>query len=598
MNRRGAQTLTRAPSLYVTIIQRVLTIPELLEMIFSFLEKGDLSRNALVCKAWSEVALDILWRDVDDLPRMLHLLAPTEACPQGQRFCRPLEPSDWLRFMRYAGRVRKLAVTPDIDKYLQEPLVFDEIARARTTLHLFPRLSSLTWTSENGERLRVSLMFMHENIKGFAVLLTPSVNYSFKVYFQEITLRMPKITQLDLRFSFPVRDIERELCELLGALPKLEEIILPKYTFTTNLIEALSRKEALRIVQFEFIPHQGSGDVADVQEWKPVLQEGAFPALYDFNVNVRLPAMLRFMNDPFFPSNLRCLYVHLIELATPQCVRDFFLAVAETCPHLTNLVLDYSGEPTPYVFRSVVPEDELITWETLRPLLKCSQLTSFHLDWSTPLAISQEDIEELASSWPQLEVLGLNVSPMPSAEPPSLTLHALIPFAKHCPDIRELGLYIDASATAVAHLPDAAELARLLGLTARPFPRLQRLFFGLSSIDEPEAVALFLSQLCPLGCDVDAGVNWPDTGRKEIVVAVPEDMEAGITLSRSIDAWYHCWVEVNQLLPVLVKLRMEEKKRRGELEHEVEDLRTCYKVSEERRSLGTAAVADRGCTLQ
>ncbi|KAI0708775.1 hypothetical protein C8T65DRAFT_830002 [Cerioporus squamosus] len=586
MSRRGARMLTRAPSLYVTIIHRVLTVPELLEMIFSILEMGDLRRNALVCKAWAEVALDILWRDVEDLPRMLHLLAPTEECPEGQkRFCRPLEPSDWMRFMRYASRVRKLVVTSSIDKYLQEPLVFDEIAQTRTTLHLFPKLSWLTWTSETGERLRLSLMFMHENIKRFAVLLTPSAQYSFNVYFQEIALRMPKITRIDLRFSFPVRDIETGLCELFTALPKLEDITLPKYTLTTKVIEALSRRENLGVVQFEFLEHQGGGDVADVQEWKPVLQEGAFPVLYDFNVNVQLPAILRFMNAPFFPSTLRQLYVHLIQLVSPQLVHEFFVAVAEKCPHLTELVLDYSGDPTPYVFRRAVPKDELLTWETINPL-----------NWETPLAISQADIEELASSWPQLEVLNLNGGPMPTTEPSSLTLHALIPFAKHCPNIRDLGLYIDASANPATPLPDAEQLARLLGLTARPFSRLQRLCFGTSSIDGPETIALFLSQLCPLGCEVVAGVNWPEPGA--IVAATRDDLEAASKISQASAAWYHCWEEVNRVLPLLVRLRMEEKKRRGELECEVEDLRTCCKVSEERRGMGMGAVADRGCILQ
>ena len=79
----GMQTLARTPSLYGSVIQRVLTIPELLEMIFSFAGDDDLRRSALVCKVWSEVAFDILWRKVEDLPRMLKLLAPIEHCPQG-----------------------------------------------------------------------------------------------------------------------------------------------------------------------------------------------------------------------------------------------------------------------------------------------------------------------------------------------------------------------------------------------------------------------------------------------------------------------------------------------------------------------------------
>lgn len=75
---------SRTPSLYGTVTQRVLIIPELLESIFSFCDTNDNAKNAVVCRAWSEVALDILWKEVDDLPRMFHLLAPTEQCSQGR----------------------------------------------------------------------------------------------------------------------------------------------------------------------------------------------------------------------------------------------------------------------------------------------------------------------------------------------------------------------------------------------------------------------------------------------------------------------------------------------------------------------------------
>lgn len=55
---------------------RVLCIPELLDMIFRFLDDASNASNARVCRQWSEIALDTLWRDVDDLYRLFGLLAP------------------------------------------------------------------------------------------------------------------------------------------------------------------------------------------------------------------------------------------------------------------------------------------------------------------------------------------------------------------------------------------------------------------------------------------------------------------------------------------------------------------------------------------
>ncbi len=66
------------PSLFGSVTQRVLVIPELLELVLSFLSfpnAQDNARNARVCKAWTQVALDL-----DDRPRLLSLLAPTEDC--------------------------------------------------------------------------------------------------------------------------------------------------------------------------------------------------------------------------------------------------------------------------------------------------------------------------------------------------------------------------------------------------------------------------------------------------------------------------------------------------------------------------------------
>jgi hypothetical protein len=55
---------------------RVLTIPELLNLVFSFLDPQFNAANACVCKLWSDIALSVLWRDVHDLWRLVRLLGP------------------------------------------------------------------------------------------------------------------------------------------------------------------------------------------------------------------------------------------------------------------------------------------------------------------------------------------------------------------------------------------------------------------------------------------------------------------------------------------------------------------------------------------
>jgi F-box-like len=55
---------------------RVLAIPELLQIIFSFGTRSSNASNALVCRGWREPALDNVWREVDDIYYLLQLLAP------------------------------------------------------------------------------------------------------------------------------------------------------------------------------------------------------------------------------------------------------------------------------------------------------------------------------------------------------------------------------------------------------------------------------------------------------------------------------------------------------------------------------------------
>ena len=57
-------------------MHRVLRIPELLQMIFGILDLPSNTVNARVCKQWSDIALDILWREIDELYILFKILAP------------------------------------------------------------------------------------------------------------------------------------------------------------------------------------------------------------------------------------------------------------------------------------------------------------------------------------------------------------------------------------------------------------------------------------------------------------------------------------------------------------------------------------------
>lgn len=66
------ETLT----MYQSVLQRVCSTPQLLDLIFDHLDPASNVNNAIVCKIWSEVARDKLWQEVRSPRRLLSILAP------------------------------------------------------------------------------------------------------------------------------------------------------------------------------------------------------------------------------------------------------------------------------------------------------------------------------------------------------------------------------------------------------------------------------------------------------------------------------------------------------------------------------------------
>jgi len=62
--------------MYQSVLQRVISIPELLDLIFDHVDPVSNANNAVVCKVWSEVARDKLWREVCNPRQLLSILAP------------------------------------------------------------------------------------------------------------------------------------------------------------------------------------------------------------------------------------------------------------------------------------------------------------------------------------------------------------------------------------------------------------------------------------------------------------------------------------------------------------------------------------------
>ena len=484
--------------------------------------------------------------------------------------------------MTYARRVRKftyedLGNTPQI----ATPSLA-EISETRTSLSLLPHLREFTYATVFSSHMRFAVLFMNESVRRFNLRLDNGPE-PLRSFLDNVPARMPHLTTLDLRTSRPASAIEEDFVRLLVELPRLEKVVVPPYHITSRIIETLAKAPNLGVIEFQYLQYQGIGERKDVENFNPSIPKDGFPALWDLSLSTHLSQFIPVVADSLAPAakNLTSLYIHAISVESEASVRQYLTVVGENFPLIKSIYVE--ALPGPIMssqWGEMEPEFETLTLETLKPLLNCPNLTTFELMYPIPLCLTLEDLETLTSRWPTLEVIDLNREPVilgsAMETQPNLTLRALLPFARNCPNLRKLGLYLHATET---DLPSVSEIPR-------PFSKLTELNVGLSTIGEPEAVALFLSRICPADCNIEAGVCW------SYVETFVDDTSRAVMHERT-----SAWDEVHFYLPISVKLRYEEKVARDNLEREVEDLRIRNAILTEKSAMALKGDGDSGCVI-
>ncbi|KAG8995823.1 hypothetical protein FRB90_000085 [Tulasnella sp. 427] len=144
----------------------ILYLQEVLAQIFLNLEKWDLATAARVCRAWTDVALDLLWEHLEAVRPIMALLGTDwENSPSG----------DWSRFQSYIKRIRSLSYftkrqTQD-DAIITERIAIPALAELlRYTAvnggqYLLPRLRKIDWSWDHDDQLRMIMLFISPQIK-------------------------------------------------------------------------------------------------------------------------------------------------------------------------------------------------------------------------------------------------------------------------------------------------------------------------------------------------------------------------------------------------------------------------------------------------
>ncbi|KAI1786374.1 hypothetical protein LXA43DRAFT_1110108 [Ganoderma leucocontextum] len=499
---------------------------------------------------------------------------------------RPLVEADFVRFTRYAPRVKRILLPADCTQFppRTRSLIFSPNILDAFESHPYGRVLP------NLRVLRSSpaLPYYADFYRSFPVLFGPNV--------QEVFTRCPYVNPI-------VPEVDEGHYKWM--LTKLHVIAPNLYTLVLNVNSQASLASAhapiLSSVAVNTSERLCAFHVGDMAINLYALRHLAeLPSLMILGIKlddaITAPdlAFLREPGKTYFP---RLQGLHLGHSRDLSLLSLFVEHVQPTCTHLKNIDLDNrEGAHTIEVISLdcwVYPESpgpHVLTEDHLRPFFALRQLTCFNLNVRCEFDINNATLERVAAAWPKLTVLGLG--PAHEATTSKVTLDGLIPLARGCLRLKRLGLTIDAAVPMEApidlngpcgswllHGPAAnVDLAMLPNpriVTPKHFQRkplddsenpLEELRLGRSPIRDPAAVAGFLScffpklktvhgqwrpmeLLDPEFLDGDPHLDWSEEEVREIIAEA--EWEA---------AWH--WA-VETVLPEIRQIRKGERKACG-----------------------------------
>ncbi|KAJ7758090.1 hypothetical protein DFH07DRAFT_454733 [Mycena maculata] len=481
-------------------MHRCLLVSEIFSLITDFSLDGTLHRKtgvyrlALTCKAFSEPALDALWREIDGVLDLIHLLPEyvwdTDEGNSEATSCMARETTefDWSRFFVHAQRVRKLTfssfsrkdllqLVPSKTENLDGNTVLRHIHQQCPHPKMLPNLLSLSW-HDDVENIDI---FICPTLRNLA--LYSSVNYPG--FIELLNSNAPIITALtiDRWTNTSVPDAVIDAVSLATTRMEHLEAFHCGFNIRSNAFQYLSPLSQLRHMCAPL------HSVDDPSFFFPA-PTTFFPSITSLvlrrSQSTLLCAFLSAMSSPFLDT----IWLEVAD-TNPSTILDALTILADH-PSRDELESVCISAYWDMILGGVPPESVALL--TLRPLLTLENVTDLDLAGIWWLDLGDEDLEEMAASMPQLTALALGTSDGLIIHP-RITPRGLIPLFYHC-TLERLGLVIDVG----DNVPDSAfELPRTRTRATRHARRLRFLVFGNSRIGPTKvaATATFLSELVP-----------------------------------------------------------------------------------------------------
>ncbi|KAJ3827516.1 hypothetical protein F5880DRAFT_1201101 [Lentinula raphanica] len=497
-----------------------LGIPEILENIFEYCHDQDNRRNnVLVCKTWLEPCLNVIWRESYDLTNLVRLLGPTMTHGLVMEFVQTNVPLNWDRFSFYARRVRTIYQEgQDLQSYPKHALeyIFAHIAYQRPSniLELCPNLKVLEWCGDTHHHMtNPSILFMNSSLECYTLNENKPPPIKLAFVLRAVTDRCPNLKHVKLCLQQQPDPSYMDIIQgFIQSVKVLHSVDLPPFADMTPIISTLR----------DYQPHlrelriQGCHTVDDRVD-KACITSLALPSpcsnslasltLIDIVAPYTLVTELienglPLLQQAFVTSDFR-------KVETPSAVKRLMESLAKGCPRINYVCLSYDY----YRYTPLPPSSYTVSVDHIRPLLKCTKMQNFTFKYPFPLTLDDQSAEEIASSWP--EILQLQLCHSPSAEPGRnikncFTLRALLSFARHCPRITHLSLFLFTKSNTFPTLADIQTLPKAF------FSKLQILDVGSSHMlkRDRHQIAQTLYRILPataiLQFDIDGSVEGGD----------------------------------------------------------------------------------------
>ncbi|KAJ7249993.1 hypothetical protein C8J57DRAFT_1521592 [Mycena rebaudengoi] len=376
-------------------------------LLFSFRGNRDLVSLSITCRMFEDPALDVVWRSHDGMRSILRcmpedLWAPETTGGSLEHFAlrRAVAPADWERASKYLNRIRTWSIGAND---LPSPSVFEALQVSFPADCFCPNVRDLRWRQPSSTQYIRS--FFGPRITRIWISPRSLDHHSLLL---GVATRYPNLTHLDV-----------------------SDFLL--HAFRPGSLTVIN----LDTAAFEHIAHLGALkclSLGDPGGFAAVIETG------DAAYASRFPGPNR---------ALHTLHVSFVRYPTLAETAQLYDSLAAQCSHssLRHLhiedAVEYQGpdQPTPELSEY---DDYVVDSPTLRPLFVFHNLIVVELYSFFGFDLDDEIVVQMARAWPNIEKLNL-LPKFDHHDSVDVTLDGLGAFAQYCPQLKTLGICVDAT---------------------------------------------------------------------------------------------------------------------------------------------------------